>query len=172
MSNLAGQVDSFHIRLGVEDESGDSRKDENVTGKITSGMMQVTNHQLIQISTAYNDANVKFRTDQLAMTENIEKDYLRERDDFLLLVWEQDSMKEVEQPETWIKSNPILGLEDKHDSMLLSMKSERDNKMADGSDMLSRFNARLNNVYCMKRDDVKALATWIVTLPEEIAEAP
>ena len=44
--------------------------------------------------------------------------------------------------------------------------------MTDGSDMLSRFNARLNNVYCMKRDDVKALATWIVTLPEELAEAP
>ncbi len=44
--------------------------------------------------------------------------------------------------------------------------------MADGSDMLSRFNARLNGVYCMKRDDVKALATWIVTLPEELTEAP
>ena len=44
--------------------------------------------------------------------------------------------------------------------------------MADGSDMLSRFNACLNDVYCMKRDDVKALATWIVTLPEELAEAP
>ncbi len=42
--------------------------------------------------------------------------------------------------------------------------------MADGSDMLSRFNARLNDVYCMKRDDVKALATWIVTLPEEFTE--
>lgn len=44
--------------------------------------------------------------------------------------------------------------------------------MTDGSDMLSRFNARLNDVYCMKRDDVKALATWIVTLPEELAEVP
>ncbi|WP_273710795.1 MobV family relaxase, partial [Leuconostoc mesenteroides] len=44
--------------------------------------------------------------------------------------------------------------------------------MADGSDILSRFNARLNDVYCMKRDDVKALATWIVTLPEELTEAP
>jgi len=43
--------------------------------------------------------------------------------------------------------------------------------MADGSDMFSRFNARLNDVYCMKRDDVKALATWIVTLPEELTEA-
>ena len=44
--------------------------------------------------------------------------------------------------------------------------------MADGSDMLSRFNERLNDVYCMKRDDVKALATWIVTLPEELTEKP
>ena len=44
--------------------------------------------------------------------------------------------------------------------------------MSDGSDMLSRFNERLNDVYCMKRDDVKALATWIVTLPEELTEAP
>ena len=44
--------------------------------------------------------------------------------------------------------------------------------LADGSDMLSRFNARLNDVYCMQRDDVKALATWIVTLPEELAESP
>lgn len=44
--------------------------------------------------------------------------------------------------------------------------------MTDGSDMLSRFNERLNDVYCMKRDDVKALATWIVTLPEELAETP
>ena len=44
--------------------------------------------------------------------------------------------------------------------------------MTDGSDMVSRFNARLNDVYCMKRDDVKALATWIVTLPEELTEAP
>lgn len=44
--------------------------------------------------------------------------------------------------------------------------------MADGSDMLSRFDERLNDVYCMKRDDVKALATWIVTLPEELTEAP
>ena len=44
--------------------------------------------------------------------------------------------------------------------------------LADGSDMLSRFNERLNDVYCMKRDDVKALATWIATLPEELTEAP
>ncbi|MBM7544882.1 hypothetical protein JOC59_001614 [Weissella beninensis] len=44
--------------------------------------------------------------------------------------------------------------------------------ISDGSDMLSRFNERLNDVYYMKRDDVKALGTWIVTLPEELSEVP
>ena len=44
--------------------------------------------------------------------------------------------------------------------------------ISDGSDMLSRFSERLNDVYCMKRDDVKALATWIVTLPEALSEVP
>ncbi|WP_270340534.1 MobV family relaxase [Leuconostoc mesenteroides] len=44
--------------------------------------------------------------------------------------------------------------------------------ISDGSDMLSRFNERLDDVYCMKRDDVKALATWIVTLPEALSEVP
>lgn len=43
--------------------------------------------------------------------------------------------------------------------------------MTDGSDMASRFNARLNDVYCMKRDDVKGpLATWIVTLYPKILQ--
>ena len=43
--------------------------------------------------------------------------------------------------------------------------------MTDGSDMVSRFNARLNDVYCMKRDDVKGpLATWIVTLYPKILQ--
>lgn len=40
--------------------------------------------------------------------------------------------------------------------------------MQDDSDMISRFNKRLENVYCMNRADVKALATWVVTLPEEL----
>lgn len=40
--------------------------------------------------------------------------------------------------------------------------------MQDNSDMISRFDERLENVYCMKREDVKALGTWVVTLPDEL----
>lgn len=45
--------------------------------------------------------------------------------------------------------------------------------MTDGSDMVSRFNARLNDVYCMQRDDVKGRQRLgQSTLPEDLAEAP
>lgn len=35
-------------------------------------------------------------------------------------------------------------------------------------DVLSRLNNRLDQVYCMKRKDVKACCEWIVTLPQEL----
>ena len=39
-------------------------------------------------------------------------------------------------------------------------------------DTLSRMNERLDEVYCMKRKDVKACCEWVVTLPESLKEAP
>ena len=45
--------------------------------------------------------------------------------------------------------------------------------MTDGSDMVSRFNARLNDVYCMQRDDVKGRQRLGQSLlPEDLVEAP
>ena len=45
--------------------------------------------------------------------------------------------------------------------------------MTDGSDMVSRFNARLNDVYWMQRDDVKGRQRLGQSLlPEDLAEAP
>ena len=37
-------------------------------------------------------------------------------------------------------------------------------------DTLSRLQTRLDEVYCMKRKDVKACCEWIVTLPKELEE--
>ncbi|MGQ2285538.1 plasmid recombination protein [Leuconostoc pseudomesenteroides] len=43
--------------------------------------------------------------------------------------------------------------------------------MTNHSDMISRFNNRLSDVYCMKRDDVKALATWIFTFTRRVSRS-
>lgn len=39
-------------------------------------------------------------------------------------------------------------------------------------DTISRLNERLEQVYCMNRKDVKAVADWIVTLPKELEDRP
>lgn len=40
----------------------------------------------------------------------------------------------------------------------------------DDRTMMKRLNDRLQNVYCMKRDDVKVCCSWVVTLPKEYLE--
>lgn len=37
-------------------------------------------------------------------------------------------------------------------------------------DLQSRYHQRLSEVYCMKREDVKSCASWVVTLPEELLQ--
>src|SRR5690625_5281182 len=39
-------------------------------------------------------------------------------------------------------------------------------------DMMSRYKERLNEVHCLNRADVKVMADWVVTLPEELKEKP
>lgn len=132
ISDESGRFESFHASYAVGDEYGET--DGQNAGKITSGMM-LSGGSFVQISTAKDNPSVPFHTDQISMVENIEKDYLRERDDFLLLVWEQDSLDEIKptMSDTWIKSNPLLGNSDLHDKLLNNLKSELENKEADGS---------------------------------------
>lgn len=139
-SAQAGNFDSSHYLFAVLDEAGSDNIPPEVIAKISSGQVQIPNHQFFQISTAYTNPDVGFRRTELDMTETIEKDWLREKEDTLLLVWEQDDISELDKPETWIKSNPILAITDKYDSMISSMMSERDTAISNGreSDFISR----------------------------------
>lgn len=139
-STEAGNFDSSHYLTATLDEAGSDKISSEVISRITSGQVQIPNHQFFQISTAYTNPDVPFRKAEQRMTEVIEQDYLRDSEDTLLLVWEQDSISEMQKPETWIKSNPILSLEGKTESMLSSLISERDTAIASGreSDFISR----------------------------------
>ncbi|WP_281829218.1 terminase large subunit [Lactobacillus amylolyticus] len=132
MSNESGQFDSYHFLFCVADEAGDTHYTSDNFSKITSGQVQTPNHQFVQISTAYDDPTVPFHSDQLRMTEMMEKDYQRSGDEFLVLVWEQDSPNELDAPETWIKSNPILMIKN-NQTMIKGLQTEKDNKLNDGT---------------------------------------
>ena len=153
LSHESGHFDSRHFVSAILDESGSNgahgstaaigKIRENV-GKVTSGMIQTPNHQLFQISTAYPDSNSYFYQDERMMERAMRQDNNRDLDTYACMVWEQDDVKETEQPDTWEKSNPLLTLsEKKHDLMIKSMLSERDTKMNSGS--LAEFqNKNLN----------------------------
>lgn len=136
LSHESGKLDSFHFLFLVSDEAGDDKsiaKIKENNGKVTSGQIQTDNHQFGQISTAYPDSNSYLYQDERLLEETMKRDYERLLDDYLCMVWEQDNLKETNNPATWIKSNPMLGLnEKKRKAMITSLTSERDTFMAQG----------------------------------------
>lgn len=144
LSDESGQFDSYHLAFSVHDEAGDDGRigliKEN-DGKITSGQVQTFDSQSWDISTAYPDATSNLYLTEKLIREAMLKDNERELDDNLMVNYSQDSEDEVNNPEKWIKSNPLLPVAGK--TMLDSMISERDTKKSDGS--ISEFvNKNLN----------------------------
>ncbi|KAF0384906.1 terminase large subunit [Pediococcus acidilactici] len=129
----SGQYDSFHFKTAIGDEFADPKvSDNSKISKITSGQVDVSNKQFIQIATAYPNPIVPFRKDEKRIVEVMEADYKREGENYLVLNWCQDS-EEMFEPQTWEKSNPLLGMKEKRAKMELDIESERDNDLLSGN---------------------------------------
>ena len=101
--------------------------------KIISGQVKVKNRQFIQISTAYPDPSVPYHEDEKMIEELMEKDGVRDGDTYLGLIWSQDSLDETFKPDTWIKSNPLLGLESQREVLMQGLQDKRDSDMLAGT---------------------------------------
>lgn len=112
ISYEADKYDSTHNVLAIYDETGALNTYDRMTD-ITDGQAQVIPyHQFIKISSAYPDPTSPFHQEQITLQHVMEKDYDREGDNSLCLVWAQDDLDETFKPETWEKSNPLIGLSD------------------------------------------------------------
>lgn len=101
--------------------------------KIISGQVKVKNRQFIQISTAYPDPSVPYHEDEKMIEELMEKDSDRDGDTYLGLIWSQDSLDETFKPDTWIKSNPLLGLDSQKKVLMQGLQDKRDADMLAGT---------------------------------------
>lgn len=139
-------IDSYHFKTAVGDEFADPKvSDNSKISKITSGQVDVTNKQFIQIATAYPDASVPFRKDEKRIVESMEKDFERTGDNYLVLNWCQDTEDEMYKPKTWQKSNPLLEIPSKTKKMTLDIKNERDNNLLTGNSI--EFQNKSMNVW-------------------------
>lgn len=132
LSFNAGKYDSYHFTTAVFDEVGNIKTREG-TKKIVSGQVKVPNHQYIEISTSYPDPSVPFHDEQKMIQQVMERDFNREADRTLGLIWAQDSLDETFKEDTWIKSNPLLGLPSQHDVLLDGLRDKRDADMLAGT---------------------------------------
>lgn len=132
LSFNAGKYDSYHFTTAVFDEVGNIKTREG-TKKIVSGQVKVPNHQYIEISTSYPDPSVPFHDEQKMIQQAMEQDFSREADRTLGLIWAQDSLDETFKENTWIKSNPLLGLPSQHDVLLDGLRDKRDADMLAGT---------------------------------------
>lgn len=130
LSADGGKFDSYHATTAIFDEAGD-QKSREAFGKITSGQVKIEEALFLMISTAYQNPNAPLREDIKNVANDIESG-AHELDDFFLAVWSQDSPDEVFKPETWEKSNPLLGLESQHMKLLNGLVSERNTLMSQG----------------------------------------
>ena len=132
ISHESGQYDSFHFTTAIFDEIGEVKSREKIS-KIISGQVKVPNHQFIQISTSYPDPSVPFHEDQKMIQQAMEQDYKRDADNFLGLIWAQDSLDETFKPETWYKSNPLLYLDSQKQVLMEGLQDKRDADMLSGN---------------------------------------
>ena len=138
----SGKYDSYHFKTAVFDEIGNIHTDEG-SAKITSGQVKVPNHQYIEISTAYPDPTVPYHADEKLAQTIMEQDYKREGDNYLGLIWCQDSLDETFKPETWYKSNPLLYLDSQKDVLIKGLNNSLNNEAMAGH--IDRFqNKNLN----------------------------
>lgn len=132
LSFNAGKYDSYHFTTAVFDEVGNIKSREG-TKKIVSGQVKVPNHQYIEISTSYPDPSVPFHDEQKTIQQVMEQDFSREADRTLGLIWAQDSLDETFKPDSWIKSNPLLGLDSQRDVLMEGLRDKRDSDMLAGT---------------------------------------
>lgn len=144
ISNESGKFDGYHFTSAIYDEAGDEKAGK-YTSRIITGQTDVKNHQFIKISTAYEFLNTEFFNDLKRGVESMEKDWSREYDNSLWLVWSQDSENEMFEPSTWEKSNPLIGLPNKKASITKGITNLRETLAAKGK--IAEFQNKTMNIY-------------------------
>lgn len=127
-------ADSSHPTLAIFDEYHEQETTEFLD-TITSGNVQNADARLIIISTAGTNPNVPMREEYDTYTEAIEHNRMNDR--ILFLCWEQDDDEECWDESTWIKSNPLLEVDEVRAHLVDGIKTELKNKATEGT--LPRF---------------------------------
>lgn len=113
LSRDTGAVDGFEPYVGVLDEYAASRTNEMIE-LLESGQGQLENPLILIISTAGIDLNVPMHLVEYPRATKILDEKIADNEYFAFIA-EQDNEEEIDDEESWIKSNPILEVDSVRD---------------------------------------------------------
>lgn len=122
-SREADNLEGEQISTGIIDEAH-LLKDNKVYNSIKRGQTLLKNPSLYFISTSGNNLNVPFFEEYQYITKVLDGDEVN--DNYFIFCAEQDRESEIHEPDTWIKSNPLM--EDEEQREIIKNNLERDIK--------------------------------------------
>lgn len=120
-SREADNLEGEQISTGVIDEAH-LLKDTKVYEGIRRGQTLLKNPSLYFISTAGTNLNVPFFEEYQYISKVLDGEEVN--DNYFIFCAEQDNEKEIHDPDTWIKSNPLLEDEEIADVIVTNLKKE------------------------------------------------
>lgn len=139
LSADAETLDGLDAFLAIFDEYAYSKTTEMMEVIETSTAQQDESLILI-ISTASSKLNYPMHAIEYQYVEKLLNEET-ENDEYLALCWEQDSIKEVENPELWIKSNPLMEIKKQKEKLTKGHKRLLSEAKAKGtiSNILTKY---------------------------------
>lgn len=133
LSKDTGNINGLAPTLSVLDEYGAS-KDNSMMEVLESGSILQPNMLTLIISTAYFDLNSPMYEQEYKHGEKILNKKV-DQDNYFVLVYEQDDEKEIYSEDMWIKSNPLLEVDNVRETLVRNLR-ERFNEMVSKNDLL------------------------------------
>ncbi len=149
-------LDGYASDLAIIDEFALARS-ADILKTLKSGQINSDNSLLAVISTTGTNLNgpMKAEYDFVSGVLNGKAEAPR----YFIAVWEQDSEDEVYQPETWIKSNPLLSNSERAKTMIPSLQEDVDDASKKG-DMNMLLVKNFNMWHAASKDSYIKAEDW------------
>lgn len=121
VSNEAGNLEGFQFSYAIIDEYHEA-KDNRMKETLLRGQILLKNPSLIIISTAGNNLNSPMYAEYEYITKLLNQEITN--DNYFAYCAEQDSEDEIKDSDTWMKSNPLLEIDEIRPTLIKNIKSE------------------------------------------------
>lgn len=130
-SRDAGLVDGYEPHVAVVDEYANAHTDEMLE-TLASGQILLPSYLTFVISTAGFDMNVPMHTSMYPYAKKVLSGDV-EADRYFTFIAEQDNLAEVDDPNLWIKSNPLMDMTGQYEQMKNYLTNKLNQAKEDGT---------------------------------------